>query len=306
MDVFKEKLNELIKKGTITEEDAVIPDYGPLPEFEDSPPPEEEEEEEGEEDEEDEEEEEEEEDDSDDEGRRRRGRNRGRQSGRTDRGDDGDDPHRKRGRPPKVFTPLEARIDAILKGLRRYKSKDGQLAINQFEKLPDKADLPEYFATITEPIALDMIKKKYKRKKYQNVDQLVRDLDLMFENAKKFNEEGSEVYEDAVELQKEAHLVAEQQKARPDDDFRDEDGKLPLASIEHAGQVWRVGKYLDNVVPVCVVLLTCYRRLGPYPESQRPLQAHCRPDLPDMVRQVWAEVGERLLVFPARADCASV
>ena len=27
-----------------------------------------------------------------------------------------------------------------------------------------------------------------------------------------------------------------------DDEFRDEDGKLPLASIEHNGQTWRVGK----------------------------------------------------------------
>ena len=39
-EVFKDKLNELVKKGEITAEEAELPDLGPLPEFEDSPPPE--------------------------------------------------------------------------------------------------------------------------------------------------------------------------------------------------------------------------------------------------------------------------
>ena len=63
----------------------------------------------------------------------------------------------------------------------------------------------------------------------------------MFENAKRYNEDDSEVYKAAAELQKEAHLLAEQEKAKPDDDFRDEDGKLPLAEIHHNGQIWKVG-----------------------------------------------------------------
>ena len=239
-DVFKERLNELVKKGAITAQDATIPDYGPLPEFEDSPPAEEREEADEEDEEEEEEEEEEEDDDSDDEGARRRARKSGRQSSRRDRGED-DDPHKKRGRPPKVFTPLEARINELLRGLRRYKNREGQIAMVHFEKLPDKTELPDYYAAISEPIALDLIKRKYKRKKYQTLDQVVRDLDLMFENAKKYNKEGSLVYEDAVVMQRDAHMLAEEQKARPDDDFRDEDGKLPLATIEHNGQTWRVG-----------------------------------------------------------------
>ena len=239
MELFKEKLDELVKKGAITAEDAVVPDYGPLPEFEDSPPAEDEEE--AEEDEEEEEEEEEDDDDSDDEGGRRRARKPSRQSARREKGEE-DDPHKKRGRPPKVFTPFEARINAILKGLRRHKNSEGQIAAANFEKLPDKAELPDYYLKIQEPISLELIKKKLKRKKYQNVDQVARDLNVMFENARRYNEEGSVVFQDAVQLQKDAHALAEEQKARPDDEFRDEDGKLPLASIEHNGQTWRVGK----------------------------------------------------------------
>lgn len=237
LDVFKEKLAELVKEGSITVEDAEIPDLGPLPEFEDSPPPDEDEEE-AEEDE-DEEDEDEDDEDSDDEGGRRRRRRR--QSGAKKGADEGDDAYKKRGRPPKVFTPLEARIQAVLKGLRRFKNEAGGLRIHHFERLPDKAELPDYYAAIRNPIALETIKRKHKRKKYQSVDQALQDLELMFDNAKQYNEEGSEVYEDAVELAKQARILAEEEKAKPDDEFRDEDGKLPLASIEHRGETWRVG-----------------------------------------------------------------
>ncbi|KAL2132869.1 hypothetical protein VTI74DRAFT_3215 [Chaetomium olivicolor] len=240
LEVFKEKLQEMVKEGEITAADAEIPDLGPLPEFEDSPPPEDDEEEVDED--EDEEEEDDEDEDSDEEGGRRRSR-RGRHA-RTSKGGDEDDAHKKRGRPPKVFTPLEARIQAILKGLRRFKNESGQLRILHFERLPDKAELPDYYAAIRNPIALDTIKKKHKRKKYQSVDQALQDLELMFDNAKQYNEEGSEVYEDAVELAKQARILADQEKARPDDDFRDEDGKLPLAGIEHKGEIWRVGDWV--------------------------------------------------------------
>lgn len=206
--------------------------------MEDSLPPEEDEDEE-------EEDEEEDDDDSDDEGPRRRGRRRGRRStlGKKDVDDDDDIPTKKRGRPPKVFTPLEGRIYAILKGLRRFKNENGELRVLPFERLPDKGLEKDYYAVIKNPIALDGIKRNYKRKKYHSVDQVLADLDLLFENAKAYNEEGSEVYEDAVELQKQAHILAEQEKAKPDDAFRDEDGKLPLPSIEYKGEIWKVGKW---------------------------------------------------------------
>lgn len=240
LEVFKERLAEMVKQGSITPQDAVLPDLGPLPEFEDSPPPEDDDEEDAEEEEEEEEEEEDDDDSDEDGGRRRSGRRR--RSGPRKGGDDGDDAHKRRGRPPTVFTPVEARIQAILKGLRRFKNESGELRVLAFDRLPDKADLPEYYTEIRNPIALDIIKKNHKRKKYQSVDHALQDLDLMFNNAKQFNEEDSEVYQDAVELATQAHILAEQEKAKPDESFRDEDGRLPLAGIEHRGQIWRVGK----------------------------------------------------------------
>lgn len=242
IEVFRAKLGELVKTGDITAEDAEIPDLGPLPDFEESPITEDDEEEEVDGDEEEDDEDEEDENDSDDEEgrRRRRGRGRRQSGGRQDTGGDDDDPYKRRGRPPKVFTPLEARTYALLKGVRRFKGDDGHLRIVHFERLPDKADAPDYQAAIKEPMSLELIKKRHKRKKYDSVDSCLADFDLMFENAKAYNEEGSEVYEDAVELQKQVRLLAEQEKAKPDDQFRD--GNLPLKEIEHKGEMWRVGK----------------------------------------------------------------
>jgi chromatin structure-remodeling complex subunit RSC1/2 len=225
-----------------------LPDLGELPPAEESPPAEDDdEEEEDEEDDEDEDEDEDEDDDSDDEGGRRRGRRR-RGAGRKDQDKDyEDDSHKRRGRPPSVLTPNEARIASLLKGLRKPKDAGGNLLVHPFEKLPDKAAVPDYYTTILNPIALDNIKKKAKRKKYQSIDHVLQDLNLMFENAKRYNEDDSEVYKAAVELQKEAIFLAEQEKAKPDDDFRDEDGKLPLAEIQHNGQPWKVGTYILGI-----------------------------------------------------------
>ncbi|CAN8104801.1 unnamed protein product [Discula destructiva] len=246
-EVFKEKLQELIEGGTIQPNEALLPDFGELPPVEDTPPPGEDDlvdDGDGqqvvdEEDDEDEEEEEEEEGDSDDS--RRRGRKRRRI---TRKDEDDEDYGKKRGRPPKVFTPTEARINAILKGLRKPKDRDGNLRVLQFEKLPDKQSHKEYYDAIPDPIALDQIKRNAKRKKYRNVDGCMADLELMFENAKRYNEDDSDIYADAMELQKEARRLADQEKAKSDEAFRDEEGKLPLSEVEHKGEMWRVGDWV--------------------------------------------------------------
>ncbi|KAF5579007.1 chromatin structure-remodeling complex subunit RSC1 [Fusarium pseudoanthophilum] len=245
-EILVQELKKLVEKGHINANDAQLPDLGELPPAEESPPADDDEEDEEDDDEEDEEEDDDDDDDddSDDEGGRRRGRRR-RGVGRRDQDKDyEDDSHKRRGRPPSVLTPNEARIASLLKGLRKPKDAAGNLLVHPFEKLPDKAAVPDYYTTILNPIALDNIKKKAKRKKYQSIDHVLQDLNLMFENAKRYNEDDSEVYKAAVELQKEAVFLAEQEKAKPDDDFRDEDGKLPLAEIQHNGQAWKVGDWV--------------------------------------------------------------
>lgn len=163
--IFVGELKNLVDRGTISAEAAEIPDLGDLPPVE-TPLPLQEEEEDDEE--EDEEEEDEESDDLDDEGVRRK-RKRGPRSttaitkreggakGDTGKGNDAD-PRKRRGRPPRVDTPMEARIKAVLKGLRRYRSDDGRILIHEFEKLPDKAVHADYYLSIKQPLAVEQIK----------------------------------------------------------------------------------------------------------------------------------------------------
>ncbi|EFY99538.1 Bromo adjacent like protein [Metarhizium robertsii ARSEF 23] len=251
-EIFHEQLQKLVAKGDIAPDDAKLPDLGELPPVEDSPslPSEDE-------DEEDEDESSDDEDESSDDDerqrKRRRARSRGRQSfvrPKEPDEDKEDDAYKKRGRPPMVQTPTEARISSILRSLRKFKDDEGNLLVTPFEKLPDKTTMADYYQSISNPIALDNIKKKAKRKKYRHVDDLLLDIELMFENAKLYNEDDSPLYLAAVELQTQSRILAEQEKAKPDDDFRDEDGKLPLSEIQHNGQSWKVGPIIGDWVHI--------------------------------------------------------
>ncbi|OAA49512.1 RSC complex subunit RSC1 [Metarhizium rileyi] len=245
-EIFHNQLQNLVAKGEISADDAKLPDLGELPPVEDSPSlPSEDNEEEGD----DEEDDDDDESSDDDERRRKRRRTRSRRrqsfTRPKDQDDDKeDDAYKKRGRPPMVQTPTEARISSILRGLRKFRDNRGNLLITPFEKLPDKITMADYYQIISNPIALDNIKKKAKRKKYRNVNDLLLDIELMFENAKLYNEDDSLVHLAAVELQIQSRILAEQENAKPDDDFRDEDGKLPLSEIHHNGQSWRVGDWV--------------------------------------------------------------
>lgn len=246
-EIFQEKLQDLVSKGLITPDDAKLPDLGELPPVDDSPLASDdhgmEDEDDSDEDDEEDEDDDSEDNDSDDNiGQRRKSRGRRRSSG-AERWDHGEDAHKKHGRPPSILTPIEARIHNIIRGLRKFKASDGSVLLLPFEKLPDRAVVPDYYQTIAHPIALDNIRKKIKRKKYLTVDHAMGDMELMFGNAMRYNEDNSPVYRAAVELQKQARILAVEEKAKPDEDFRDEDGKLPLASIDYKGDTWGVGMF---------------------------------------------------------------
>lgn len=249
--LLEKELQKLVKEETITEDIAKLPYVGEIPSVDDVETAVEAEEEAEEEDaegsgeDEDEDDEDEEEDEEGGRKKRRRTRTAAGTSKREGKGDKEDaDARKRRGRPPRVDTPLEAKIKAVLKGLRKAKNNKGELMIVHFERLPDKATLPDYYADIKQPIALDTIKKKLKRKKYQSLDQFMKDVDTMFENAKQYNMDDSVIYKDAVFLQKEARKLFEEEKSKPDTDYAMEDGRIPLPHILHNGELYKVGDWV--------------------------------------------------------------
>ena len=163
--LLEKEFQTLATDKIIEPEVAILPDLGEIPEAD--PAPEEELEEEEDDDDEDEEEDEEGEDSDDEEPKKKRGRGRSSQTIRrqemaekTELGKkDLESLNKKRrGRPPRVDTPMEARIKAVLKGIRKPKNDLGQIMIYHFEKLPDKSAMPEYYQEIKDPIAIEIIK----------------------------------------------------------------------------------------------------------------------------------------------------
>lgn len=61
---------------------------------------------------------------------------------------------------------------------------------------------PDYFDEISEPMSLFMINKKLKRDEYHTLEELLKDIVLVFENAKAYNVEGSDIYEAAAKLER--------------------------------------------------------------------------------------------------------
>jgi chromatin structure-remodeling complex subunit RSC1/2 len=264
--IVNTELGKFVEDGVLTKEEAEMPYLGEIPVAEDMPMIEgdvedEEVDAEGSADEEEEDDEDDDLDDSDDEGGRRKKRKSTKPglkrlaSKYKEVDDDEGDARKRRGRPPRVDTPLESRIKEILKGMRKFKSTSGSLMIYSFERLPDKSELPDYYTEVRNPIALDTIKKKLKRKKYSSVDAFMVDLELMFENAKSYNTDESQVYKEAVHLQKETRKIAEEVKMKPDTDYASEDGRIPMPDgILHNGELWKVGMF-DSSLPLLVACM---------------------------------------------------
>ncbi|XP_023726970.1 protein polybromo-1-like, partial [Cryptotermes secundus] len=63
-------------------------------------------------------------------------------------------------------------------------------------------EYPDYYEVIKRPIDLDRISQKLKSSQYEGLDDMVSDFVLMFDNACKYNEPDSQIYKDALMLQR--------------------------------------------------------------------------------------------------------
>ncbi|XP_060775398.1 polybromo 1, like isoform X2 [Neoarius graeffei] len=94
----------------------------------------------------------------------------------------------------------------------------GRRLCDLFMVKPSKKDYPDYYQVILEPIDLRSIESNIRADRYVSEEALMNDMKLMFRNARHYNEEGSQVYNDADILEK---IVKEKQKEfgpLPEDD----------------------------------------------------------------------------------------
>lgn len=63
-------------------------------------------------------------------------------------------------------------------------------------------EYPDYYEVIAKPISIAQIRRKSGGATYKDVEAFANDWRLLFDNARRYNKEGSWVYNDADEMQK--------------------------------------------------------------------------------------------------------
>lgn len=99
-------------------------------------------------------------------------------------------------------TVLKKRMRDMYDAVLSYQDENGRYLSQLFVELPSAAQYPDYYEIISEPTCLRMIDKNIQDGKYLSEQQFLLDFEIMFENAKHYNEVGSQVHQDALTLDK--------------------------------------------------------------------------------------------------------
>uniref|UniRef100_A0A0K0EH23 Bromo domain-containing protein n=1 Tax=Strongyloides stercoralis TaxID=6248 RepID=A0A0K0EH23_STRER len=83
-----------------------------------------------------------------------------------------------------------------------YKAPDKRVLSYNFDKLPTKAEYPDYYEEIKKPMDLEKIRQKLLNQSYSNFYTFLNDMILVFSNACAFNDPESQLYADAFTLLK--------------------------------------------------------------------------------------------------------
>jgi ATP-dependent helicase STH1/SNF2 len=97
---------------------------------------------------------------------------------------------------------MKKAFNECYKAIMNCTDENGRKRCDLFRELPDKREYPDYYRIILSPIALSHIRKRINSHQYKTVTTFRDDVRLMFTNARTYNQEGSWVYVDAVEMEK--------------------------------------------------------------------------------------------------------
>ena len=71
---------------------------------------------------------------------------------------------------------------------------------DDFRNLVSRKDYPEYYKIIKEPMSLNTVRKRILARRYTGWSEFEKDMELIIQNAKTFNEEDSYIVQVALEL----------------------------------------------------------------------------------------------------------
>ncbi|GMT01835.1 hypothetical protein PENTCL1PPCAC_24009, partial [Pristionchus entomophagus] len=94
------------------------------------------------------------------------------------------------------------RMYELLFALKNYNDAAGRNVTAAFHKLPSKLELPSYYEVIKKPLDFARIQQKLTCQYYRAPADLIADFKCMFDNACKYNEPESQIYKDAITMQR--------------------------------------------------------------------------------------------------------
>ncbi|EDW84391.1 uncharacterized protein Dwil_GK13168 [Drosophila willistoni] len=100
-----------------------------------------------------------------------------------------------------INAAIKKKILSIQKSLVDY-SVGNRRPIEMFMEKPPRKVYPDYYDVIINPIDMNTIEHNIKSDRYATVEDVVADYRLMFSNCRQYNEEGSNIYEDANVLER--------------------------------------------------------------------------------------------------------
>lgn len=135
-----------------------------------------------------------------------------------------------------VIADLDDPFSVLFDNIVLMTDSDGDPICGPFLTLPSKKEYPDYYDDIEKPIALDKIRTKVIKGKYRNLHQMEEDIVLMCNNAREYNVEGSQIYNDATAImrftrQKRIDIEAQFPDVQDDDETKPE-VEPPVAKIK--------------------------------------------------------------------------
>ncbi|KAG8556782.1 hypothetical protein GDO81_018204 [Engystomops pustulosus] len=129
------------------------------------------------------------------------------------------------------FMDISSPLYQLYETVRSCRNNQGQLIAEPFFHLPSKKKYPDYYQQIKNPISLQQIRTKLKNQDYDSLDQLEADLNVMFENAKRYNVPNSAIYKRVFKLQQ-LMQAKKKELARRDLDIEDGDSMISSATSD--------------------------------------------------------------------------
>ncbi|KAI1268497.1 SNF2 family N-terminal domain-containing protein [Xylariaceae sp. FL1019] len=102
--------------------------------------------------------------------------------------------------PVELRPVLQKSLRNLFEGLMTLEVENDEgprLIIGPFVKLPSKRDYGDYYVLIKSPICMNQIQARIKKEDYNSINDLRRDITLMCNNCRTYNEDGSLLYSDA-------------------------------------------------------------------------------------------------------------